>query len=69
MSERITYAYVMVLEFPKDVLSESSGTVDLRPGMSRHDVFQQIRANMVKSAGEGPDATTVFWSLEKDVLS
>ena len=71
MSEQITYHYVMVLQFSMShghTLSESSGTVDLRPGMSRHDVFQQIRANMIESSGGGPSVTTVFWSLEPDTL-
>ena len=72
MSEKRTWHYVMGLQFPRggadQALVESSGTVDLRPGMSRHKVFQQIRANMIEGAGEGPDATTVFWMLEPDML-
>lgn len=77
MSEKTTWHYVMVLRFglggPNFSLIESNGTVDLAHGASRHDVFQQIRANMTKSAHEQesgllPNPSTHFWSLEPDSL-
>lgn len=68
----MTYHYVLVLSFHTGgagyALAESSGTVDLPDGTSRHEAYQQARSNMIESAGKGPNATTVFWSLEPDTL-
>lgn len=69
------FAYVLALKFslggPNYAECESRGTVDLQPGTSRHQVFEQIRSNMVDDArvqGLTGGATTVFWSLEPDTL-
>lgn len=70
-----TFAYVLALKFslggPNYAELESRGTVDLQPSTSRHQVFEQIRSNMVdnaRSQGITGGATTVFWSLEPDTL-
>lgn len=70
-----TFAYVLALKFwlggPDYVESEARGTLDLQPGASRHQVFEQIRSDMVddaRSQGITGGATTVFWSLEPDTL-
>lgn len=75
MSEARRYAYVLALRVPMESGAyadiESKGTVNLAPGSSRHQVFEQIRSNMTKAAraqGRPEDTITTFWSLELDTL-
>ena len=75
MSETTRYAYVLALKFPLGGPSyaetESKGTLDLAPGSSRHQVFEQIRSTLIESARKQglPDgAITTFWYLEPDTL-
>lgn len=73
MSETRRYAYVLALRVPMESGAyadiESKGTVNLAPGSSRHQVFEQIRSNMTARAQCRPEDTiTTFWSLELDTL-
>lgn len=71
----VKFSFVLALKFPLSGTGyaeyESRGTVDIQPGTSRHQVFEQVRSNLVnkaRSQGLTDDATTVFWTLEPDTL-
>lgn len=72
----VTYHYVMSLKAHLGGANyaefDSYGTVHIRPGTSRREVFEDLRAKMIDDAIQQGlkhhGVTTVFWSLEPDTL-
>ncbi|PWV44552.1 hypothetical protein BDW27_12311 [Nocardiopsis sp. L17-MgMaSL7] len=75
----VTYSYVLTLQFAlagggmNHFIVETGGTLDIPPGYSRHQAFQELRQSMiaqVRAQGHPTrgEPNTIFFSIERDSL-
>ncbi|MFE0270473.1 hypothetical protein ACFWZ7_24965 [Nocardiopsis alba] len=78
-AQLVDYAYVLTLQFAlagggmSHFVAETSGTLVIPQGYSRHQAFQELRQNMIEQVRQQGHPTrgepnTIFFSLESDSL-
>lgn len=64
-----THHWVISLQYPDGRLGCNSGTADVPPGVTRQEVFDDVRAKLAAQHGWGKEENVVMtWSLESNKL-